>query len=272
MKSSLLEITLSTTNYLYDGTSAVEDIDQSGSVSSSYTQGASIDEPLAQQHSGATSYYQANDLGSITSLTAATGTITATYSYDAFGKLSASTGSSTNRFQYTARESDADIALYYYRARYYSSEGGRFISEDPARFNAGYNFYLYAANDPVILVDPTGLKPCCSNEQDDIERRVNEIRAILNGLHTSGSITGVTKVGGNTFCVVDFVRLPSGQLLPFPHYEIDIKIDPNKHPCLYECTLMHERVHQRQCNTFGPTRTKLSYGEWEIPAYSMELV
>lgn len=47
--------------------------------------------------------------------------------------------------------------IYYYRARYYNSILGRFISEDPA--HVGGNFYAYAADSPTNLVDPSGLAP-----------------------------------------------------------------------------------------------------------------
>jgi YD repeat-containing protein len=48
--------------------------------------------------------------------------------YDSFGKLTASTGSLVNPFQYIARESDTETGLYYYRARYYDPTIGRFES------------------------------------------------------------------------------------------------------------------------------------------------
>jgi uncharacterized protein RhaS with RHS repeats len=47
--------------------------------------------------------------------------------------------------------------LYYYRARYYDSSVGRFISEDPSGFVGGANAYLYTANAPTGSVDPYGL-------------------------------------------------------------------------------------------------------------------
>jgi RHS repeat-associated protein len=46
----------------------------------------------------------------------------------------------------------------YYRARYYDPSPGRFLSEDPARFGGGFDFYAYVKNDPVDFTDPTGLK------------------------------------------------------------------------------------------------------------------
>jgi RHS repeat-associated protein len=81
------------------------------------------------------------------------------FTYDSFGNLTNSTGSLTNPFRYTARESDAETGLYYYRARYYDSRAGRFLSEDPLAFDGGRNFYRYVYNDPVALTDPTGLSP-----------------------------------------------------------------------------------------------------------------
>ena len=47
--------------------------------------------------------------------------------------------------------------LYYYRARYYDPNIGRFISSDPIEFGAGdFNFYRYVGNDPVNRNDPSG--------------------------------------------------------------------------------------------------------------------
>jgi RHS repeat-associated protein len=74
-------------------------------------------------------------------------------------KLTASSGSLTNPFQYTAREFDPETSLYYYRARYYDSASGHFISEDPARFTAGTNFYSYVSNSGPNFSDPSGQFP-----------------------------------------------------------------------------------------------------------------
>src|SRR5215471_21318687 len=50
-------------------------------------------------------------------------------------------------------------SLYYYRARYYDSRAGRFISEDPANFNGGINFYTYVGGNALRYRDPFGLSP-----------------------------------------------------------------------------------------------------------------
>jgi RHS repeat-associated protein len=99
----------------------------------------------------------ADGLGSVTSLTDPTGTVTASYVYDSFGKLTASTSSLTNPFQYTGREFDSETGLYYYRARYYDPQAGSFLSEDRVRFRGGINFYRYVSNSPINGTDPSGL-------------------------------------------------------------------------------------------------------------------
>ena len=145
-----------TSVFAYDGDNLVEETNASGTAVARYSQGLNIDEPLAMLRSSTTSYYQADGLGSVTSLSNSSGALANTYTYDSFGKQTASTGSLVNPFQYTARESDPETGLYYYRARYYDANPGRFLTEDLIRFRAGKNFYSYVHNRPLDLRDPKG--------------------------------------------------------------------------------------------------------------------
>jgi RHS repeat-associated protein len=149
------------TNYLYDGANVVADLNASGAVVASYAQGSGIDEPLASITAAGTVFFEADGLGSVTSLSGMTG-ITDTYTYNAFGVTTA-TGTTPNRFRYTGREWDSETGLYYYRARYYDPSVGRFISEDPIRFLGGINFQRYVSNNPLNRIDPRGLsdEPKC---------------------------------------------------------------------------------------------------------------
>src|SRR5271157_2138528 len=152
---------LGTTNYLYDGMSptVIEEADAGGNVLTNYAQGPGTDQPIAEFRSGTASYYLADGLGSITSLSNSSGALANTYAYDSFGKLTTSTGTVTNPLQYTARDSDTETGLYYYRARYYDQPEGRFISEDPLQFDGGsFNFYTYVGNKPTTFTDPSGLR------------------------------------------------------------------------------------------------------------------
>ncbi len=148
-----------TSVFAYDGDNLIEETNSSGAVVARYSQGLNIDEPLAMLRSGATSFYNADGLGTITSLANTAGSLAQNYTFDSFGKQTASSGSLTNPFQYTAREFDPETSLYYYRARYYDPAVGRFLSEDPVSFYGGFNFYLYDDNDSVDFTDPWGLCP-----------------------------------------------------------------------------------------------------------------
>lgn len=151
---------LGTTNYLYEGTNLIEEVDYSASVVARYTQGTEIDEPLSWLRSGTASYYQQDDLGSVTSLTSSFASLASTYAYDSFGNLGGSTGTVANPFQYTGREYDPESGLRYYRARYYDPTTGRFVSEDPIGFaGSGPNLYGYVFDNPANLIDPFGLEP-----------------------------------------------------------------------------------------------------------------
>ena len=79
--------TTTKTNYLYDGQSLLEEVDQNGNVLAWYTQSKRIDEPLSELRSGATSYYDADGLQSITSLSNSSGSLGSTYAYDTFGNI-----------------------------------------------------------------------------------------------------------------------------------------------------------------------------------------
>lgn len=167
---------------MYDGDNIVEELNGTGAVQERYTYGPGTDEPLVGQRQPKIFFYEADGLGSVTSLTDPTGALAATYTYDSFGFLTNSTGSATNWFRYTGRQFDSDTALYYYRARYYDAMSGRFLSEDPTEFTGGFNFYAYTANNPLRYKDPSGMgltSVDAAMEQAIARGNVGEVEALL---------------------------------------------------------------------------------------------
>lgn len=144
-----------TTSLAYDATDLLREV--RGATTARYVHGMGVDVPLAREQDGSTSYLHADALGSVVSTTDASGAVGATRQYDAWGVMSL--GTSDAGFAFTGREWDPETGLYYYRARYYEPKTGRFVSEDPVRFEAGADFYAYARNNPVLWTDPDGLLP-----------------------------------------------------------------------------------------------------------------
>lgn len=123
-------------------------------------------------------FHHADGLGSNTGLTDPAGAVRQAYVYDSFGQIIAAVcdtntfvgveaargalGDSSvclpNPYAYTGREFDRESGLYYYRARYFHPENGRFLQEDPVGGAGGINLYEYVGNNPVNVIDPFGLQ------------------------------------------------------------------------------------------------------------------
>jgi RHS repeat-associated protein len=145
-----------TITYLYDELNRVSDLDSNGVALTHYSQAPTVDQPLAEVHSGVPSFFEQDGSNSITSLSSITASLIDTYVYDSFGTVHTSTGALTNNLQFSSRDFDAETGLLYLRARYYDPAVGRFVSEDPQRFAAGLNFYSYVGNNPANYIDPSG--------------------------------------------------------------------------------------------------------------------
>jgi RHS repeat-associated protein len=106
-------------------------------------------------------YYGYDGQGSVRALLNTSGTISMTYTYDAWGNwLAPNTEPIDNHYRYTGQQYDIDLGLYYLRARYYSPQYGRFWTmdsyagerEDPLSLHK----FLYCGADPANRFDPTG--------------------------------------------------------------------------------------------------------------------
>ena len=58
------------------------------------------------------------------------GSVTVTYTFDAFGNLTSSTGDTENSYLYRSEQYDSFTGLYYLRARYMNPATGTFITMD----------------------------------------------------------------------------------------------------------------------------------------------
>ncbi len=105
-------------------------------------------------------YYHGDHLGSAAAMTDASGNVAETTNYQPFGGIRNPHATTVSNYKFTDQELDPESGLYYYGARYYDTEIGRFISPDTIVQNYSdpqtLNRYSYARNNPLIYTDPTG--------------------------------------------------------------------------------------------------------------------
>ena len=187
------------TRYVYDGPAILLEYTGTNTVVARYSHGDRIDQPLSMERRGEAYFYHADHLGSIRKLTDSSGVVANSYDYDSYGKLESIIEGVANPFTYTGRERDLESGLYFYRARYYDPETGRFISQDPIGFSGrDPNLFRYVRGNPANFIDPFGLFTF-----DDFLTGAGWALTIVGGalvaLPTSAAVTTagiVTSVGG----------------------------------------------------------------------------
>ena len=144
--------------YVYDNDNIILErlIDGSTTTNAFFTHGAGVDEHLTNERDGEFSYYHADGLGSVVTLTDKNKRVMQSYEYDSFGRAKPFSTSFINSYTYTGREWEKESGLYYYRARYYDPMEGRFISKDQIGLKGGINLHNYVDSNPVNRIDPTG--------------------------------------------------------------------------------------------------------------------
>ncbi len=149
-----------------------------GNLAAEYTTGGTGAAPPCT-----TCYLSWDHLGSTRMMTDQNGVVQARHDYLPFGVeipanyagRSSAWGTADNvTAKFTGQERDTETGLDFFQARYHGSAQGRFLSPDPlgnfvatAADPQSWNMYAYARNNPLSLVDPTGLD-YCSDEGYDI--------------------------------------------------------------------------------------------------------
>jgi len=144
-----------------------------GALLATYTydeRGAPVSAQVGSSSTSPRYYYVYDARGDVVNLTDASGAVVATYSYDTWGNLLSASESIpnangwSNPFRFDGRDSvqfDATTGLDWMATRAYDPTTGRFISRDPLGrvplfLASSDNPYVYAGNNPLSNVDPSG--------------------------------------------------------------------------------------------------------------------
>ena len=141
----------------YDSLDRIAEFDGVNALQRRYVHGPNMDEPFVwYEGSGTTDrrFLSSDERGSIISVTDSSGAVLGLNKFDEFGNPK-----STNlgTWGYTGQAWLPTIGVWYYKAREYDPELGRFLQPDPIDILGGINLYAYVGNDPISWIDPLGL-------------------------------------------------------------------------------------------------------------------
>jgi RHS repeat-associated protein len=150
-----------TQGFLYqDQLNPVVELDSSGNVVSRFVYANGINIPDYFIKGGVTYRIVSDHLGSPrVIINVATGEIVQRMDYDEFGKVILDTNPGFQPFGFAGGIYDVDTGLVRFGARDYDAETGRWTAKDPIGFGGGdSNLYGYCMNDPINIIDPSGLR------------------------------------------------------------------------------------------------------------------
>jgi RHS repeat-associated protein len=138
-----------------------DELNGSGVVTRTYAYGLQrIDQNQQISGTWTSSFYGYDGGGNVRQLKDASGIVTDSYEYDAYGNSFTVSGTTPNEMMYRGEQYDSDLGLYYLRARYYHPATERFLSRDPEdgqlEDRKSLHKYVYTGSDPVNWIDSTG--------------------------------------------------------------------------------------------------------------------
>jgi RHS repeat-associated protein len=150
---------------------------------------------IAQYNNTTAEYFLGDALGSVRQLTDSRGVVTLAKSYDPYGTVSMTAGTSQSSFGYTAEFQGDYNDLVYLRARMYAPGMGRFLTRDTWAGDANQpitlNEWVYANSNLINYTDPTGYSACYNPLPASCQTGLAYVygfASALKGLVTSGAL------------------------------------------------------------------------------------
>ena len=228
------------------------------------------------------------------------GTVTQRTDYDEFGNVTFDSNPGFQPFGFAGGLYDRDTKLIRFGARDYDSVTARWTAKDPILFAGGdTNLYGYVLNDPVNLIDPTGLASTSDpnvelildymqqqgtltdpklvdslqqasgasvDQVKDALKMGNEPRIIADLVGCGATPTSIMENFGEIHVSEESVRQASNGLYKDPQTGV-IKRDPFSYTIGAQITILHETTHyldwldaKRSPNEVGFKFEELYYG------------
>lgn len=149
-----------TKQYLYqDQLKVVAELNSSGVLTKRFVYGSKSNVPDFMITSGGRFKIITNEVGSVILVVdASDGSVSQQIEYDDFGRVLSDSNPGFQPFGFAGGLYDPDTKLVHFGERDYDPETGRWLNKDPIRFAGGdTNLYGYVLNDPINLIDPSGL-------------------------------------------------------------------------------------------------------------------
>ncbi len=178
---------IKTTTYICVGAQVIQEYTD-GMLGNGYAYASCVDESVALINENNEIYYcHQNHLYSVEAITDEHAQIVETYNYDAYGKTFIYDAANnlidesaiSQPYNFTGRRIDNETQLYYFRARYYDVDLGRFMNRYPKRVRSEINYPNYAMYSPSALdgyMDGFNLYagyyiPCCTDAYGMVRTR-----------------------------------------------------------------------------------------------------
>ncbi len=153
--------------YVYDGSSVAFVLDGGGGRVQEFVYAEGEVAPIQSRLAAgeADYFYQKDHVGSVVAAVDSDGLVVERYAYDVFGVasivdsggLEIASSAFETRFGFAGGWLSTGSELVRFGVRDYLAGIGRFVQPDPAGTVDGLNLHVYAGNDPVNFVDPSGL-------------------------------------------------------------------------------------------------------------------
>jgi len=89
--------------------------------------------------------------------------------YWPYGVEEVAAGDQVLNYRFSGKELDSGTGLYYFGARYYDAELGRWLAPDPHSDKySSLSPYAYCGNNPIVFIDPTGMDSIQAQQLNEI--------------------------------------------------------------------------------------------------------